>query len=242
MTRSGSNPNNNTSLSEVKLWIESSEAKILSSLKVDLTKISSMLESLSKRVEDVELRNAALQERCSTLEKDNSTLSTELSKVRAFSINLGPQILEESVKESENRSRRLRNIVVQGVSESPTGSLEERKRWDLERLEDILREMQISDCVVSDARRIGRGRSDGSRLLLVRLGDVDCRMKILAKSKCLKNSQSMSRVFIKPDLTPMQQTQEKRLRDELKERNANGEDVVIFRGCVRARSEIRNFH
>lgn len=240
-TRSSSNPSNSNFLSEVKLWIESSEAKIVSTLRDDLTKISGLLESLSKRVEDVELKNAALESRCATLEKNNSFLSAELSKLRSFSTSLGSEILEESVRESQNRIRRLQNVVVQGVPEAPTGSLEERKCRDLEQFEGVLREMEISDYVISDVRRVGRKRSDGSRLMLVRMGNVDCKMRILNKSKCLKNSQSMNRVFIKPDLTPMQQAQDKRIRDELKRRRTNGEDVTIFRGRVMERSELQNF-
>ena len=40
----------------------------------------------------------------------------------------------------------------------------------------------------------------------------------------------------------MQQAQEKKLRDELRDRRANGEDVVIFRGRIRTRSDLQNFH
>lgn len=241
-TRSASNPSNSVSLSDVKLWIERSETKILSSLGSDLSKISSLLESLSKRVEHIELRNAALEERCSELEGNNAILSSEVSRLKKLSDNLRSDILEESVSESLQRSRRLQSLVVQGVTESQTGTVEERNRHDLEQLKEIMNVLELPGSVVSHVRRVGRKRTDGTRNILARIGDVDSRMKILSKSKSLRNSTSFSRVFIKPDLTPMQQAHDKRLRDELRERRANGEDVVIFRGCVRVRSDIQNFH
>jgi len=241
-TRSSSNPNNSISLTDVKLWIESSEAKILSSLGSDLSKISGLLECLTKRVEDVELKNVKLERRCALLEGNNSVLSAELKRLRDSTENLKSEILEDAVKESINRGRRLQSLVIQGVPESLTGSLEERKRYDIGQMKRILCELELPESVVSDVRRVGRKRSDGSRLMVVRMCDYDSRMKILSKSKSLKNSHSMRQVFIKPDMTPMQQAQDKCLRDTLRERRANGEDVIIFRGEVRARSDIQNFH
>ena len=132
--------------------------------------------------------------------------------------------------------------MIQGGPESDSGSLEDRARHDAARVDELLREIGASETNISNVRRVGRKRKDGSRLLLLRVADPDGRRRILSKSKSLRNSSSMSRVFVKPDLTPMQQAQEKKLRDELRDRRANGEDVVIFRGRIRTRSDLQNFH
>lgn len=242
LTRSASNPNNAPTLSDVKSWIESSESKILSSLRSDLDHITGILESLSRRVENIEQKNVALEKRYEELVKENSKLSEELSKMRDMSTSSKLEILEESVAESQNRMSRIQNIVLQGVPESDTGSVDDRMRQDTERVNEVLREIGVSDTAISNVRRVGRKRKDGSRLLLVRVADVDGKRRILAKSKTLRNSSSMSRVFVKPDLTPMQQAHDRRLRDELRDRRAKGEDVVIFRGHIRARSDLQNFH
>ena len=131
MTRSTSNDNVN--LSNIKLLIENSEAKIVSTLKSDLSKISELLQSLTRRVEEVVTKNVCLEKRFDTLEKDNLIISTELSNLKNSCIVLKSefnQMFEASANESLNRMKRLHNLVIQGVPEIATGSLDDRIRHD----------------------------------------------------------------------------------------------------------------
>ena len=88
---------------------------------------------------------------------------------------------------------------------------------------------------------MGQRRKDGSCILIVKVADADCKRKILNRSKSLKSSASLKNVYIKPDLPTAQQMNDKRLRDELKVRRDKGEDAVIFRGNIIARSNLPNF-
>ena len=71
--------------------------------------------------------------------------------------------------------------------------------------------------------------------------DKDKKWEILRRSRCLKGSR-FDGVFIKADLTPFQQERDKQLRNDLKRRKENGEDVVLFRDGIRRRTDVRNFH
>ncbi len=240
-TRSSSNPNNSATLSDVKSWIDNAESRILSSLRSDLEGISEKLSSLSRRLEEVEARNSGLEERCQVLERKNAILSTQLSELKEMPNALKSELLEESLVESQGRMIRQQNIVIQGLQESDAGSLDDRHRHDIVSVKRVVCKLGVTDEVISDVRRVGRKRRDGARLVVVRMADIHSKRRLLANAKSLKNSPSFKHVYVKPDLTPMQQAIEKRLRDELRERRTKGENVVIFRGSVRSRSDLQNF-
>ena len=185
MTRSSSNPNNSLNLSDVKNWIESSESKILSSLKSDICKITNMLESLSQRVDGIESKNSHLERRCEALEKENSDLKEEITNL---STSLKSEVFEAAVTESDNRMRRLHNIVIQGLPELVTGTLDERKSHDTEQVRRVVQEMGVLDSVIADVRRVGRKRKDGARLVVFKVTNIDSKREIFSKSRALRNS------------------------------------------------------
>ena len=151
-----------------------------------MDKITGILESLSRRVENIEQKNLALERRYEELVKKNSKISEELTRMSDNSAILKYQILEAAVAESQNQLSRLHNIVIQGVPESDSGSLEDRARHDAARVDELLREIGASETNISNVRRVGRKRKDGSRLLLLRVADPDGRRRILSKSKSLR--------------------------------------------------------
>ena len=57
-------------------------------------------------------------------------------------------------------------------------------------------------------------------------------IKSASRLSKLPGAHEFRKVFIKPDLTPLQQSQEKALRFELKRRRDAGEDVILRRGKI----------
>ena len=71
------------------------------------------------------------------------------------------------------------------------------------------------------------------RLLLVELGDVSTKRIILKQATKLRKSSTWSNIYISPDLTPKERSQNKLLRDELKtQRSAGEKDIYIKRGKI----------
>ena len=152
------------------------------------------------------------------------------------------------VSEFQNRLSRSENIIIQGVPEAISGTLLERKSHDEALVNKIFCEIGVvpHDCQASttctvDFHRIGKKRKDGSRLLKVKVKTREKKVEILRKAKSLRTSDSFKQVFIRPDLTPMQLEEDKRLRREVRERKLRGEDVLIVKGRVILRSDLQNF-
>ena len=88
----------------------------------------------------------------------------------------------------------------------------------------------ILDCRVDskvEIRRIGKVLKDKPRLLRVKFSDNISRDAVLRRSKYLRNSKYKD-VYINKDLTPLQQTEQHALREELRRRRSRNEDVVIY--------------
>ena len=74
--------------------------------------------------------------------------------------------------------------------------------------------------------------SSKPRLLLVELEDVSSKRNILKQATKLRKSSTWPNIYVAPDLTPKEHSQNKLLRDELK---STGEDLNIKRGKIVSR-------
>ena len=120
--------------------------------------------------------------------------------------------------------------------------MEERRGYDEGAVKSILEEIDADDYSYEKCYRIGQPKSNGIRLLRVIGFDEDDRNKILRKVKSLRDNESFRGFYVNPDLTPIQQREAKKMRDQLKERRKNSEEVVIYRGKITIKSEIKNFN
>ena len=62
--------------------------------------------------------------------------------------------------------------------------------------------------------------------------DAANKFEILRNSKCLRDSDEFKGIYINPDQTQLQRMEAYNLRQELKQRRAAGEDVLIRRGEI----------
>lgn len=217
--RSDSNPSNTITLKDIKTLIDNSKTEILSFLKKEVDGITGILHGLVNRVEEIERVNRHLHDRCAKLEEKQESIISEI----------------------EDRQRRQSNLVISGLSEKQSGNNDERKAHDDKHVCNLLRELDVSKDAVRTSYRIGKPQSNRSRLLRMVCYDKDQKMEILRKARKLNDSDNFKKTYINPDLTPLQQLQQKELRKELKRRRDANERVMIRHGKI-VQLERQDFH
>lgn len=225
---------NNNNFEEIKKLIAESRDSVIAAFKKDLNDVKDTLTSFHTRV-------TAVEDEVNKLQFSHANLANEINAMKNNTKKLKREIREECLEEFENRLQRLHNVVLIGLPEKESGTRDDRIEYDESRVNEVLKEIGIRDVRVSECRRIGKKRENGSRLLKIKINDINKKKEILSKSKTLKTSQCFKKVFIHHDLTPMQQEEQRKLREELAKRRGDGEDVVIFRGKVRNKTESQNF-
>ena len=95
---------------------------------------------------------------------------------------------------------------------------------------------------IRDIRRIGKDIGRGRKMIKLELSSEEVKQSVLRKARSLRHNPKYKSVFINPDRTPLQQKEFKLLREELRVRKENGEDVVIFKNKVTKRDYLPSFH
>ena len=136
------------------------------------------------------------------------------------------------------RQSRQSYLIVSGLPEETSGSLEYRNEKDSDKLKSLLAALNHNESAVLSNRRIG-SRLDNSkpRLLRIQCSNREIKESILHKSKDLRKNDSFKNIYINPDLTKMERLKNKALREELRLRKNSGEDVLIHRGKVISKQE-----
>ena len=223
-TRSNSNPSNNVTLSDIKSLIQNSKNEILDSFRNEMQGITTVLNALMNRVDELESKNVHLEQKCKLLEEKSADFTTSV------------------LNEIEDRNRRKMNLIISGLPEHLDGSAELRRTADVAEVDALLR--KLSDGVgvrFSHVRRIGSIASGKSRPICVMLSNETERRNFLSRAKQLRAMPNYRNVYINPDLTPSQREENIRLRLDLKAHRKRGDDVVIRNGKVVMRHKSENF-
>ncbi len=134
-------------------------------------------------------------------------------------------------------------MVVSGLPEKNEGDVDEHKRWDEAQVENLLQSLcQMNMDAITGLHRIGKVDSAKPRLLKFICRDNESKRILLRKGKDLRRISEYKHVFVNPDLTPIQQEEAKRLRQDFRTRRERGEDVVISNGRIIPRNGTQNFH
>ena len=143
------------------------------------------------------------------------------------------------VDEVHQVSLRKNNLIIRGLGEREDGSLQERETHDRNEIAQLTTALGVTDLKVSEVIRLGHSQSKKPRPLKIKCVDYNAKQKLLFNSKQLRSHEKFLRTFINPDLTKMQQSWNRKLRTELKQRRDNGEDVVIRSGNVVPRTNLQ---
>jgi hypothetical protein len=139
---------------------------------------------------------------------------------------------EDILRETQDRYRRRKHLIVAGLPESPSGSIDDRKMYDNKKIIAIMSEIGLPDFKPKEIMRIGKFGSQRPRLLRIKCKNVETKMSILRLAKNLRKSADFPNIYINPDLTRTQREKDKILWTELKARRQAGETVIIRRGRI----------
>ncbi len=221
-------------LDDIIKLINESRDLILKSMKDEIQSLNIKIGSFDSRIQSIETSLANFQ-------TQYSQMANKITNIRHDFDNFKIQVFDDCANEIQQRTIRMNNAILFGVFEKEDGSVVDRKKWDEDQVRSVMMDVGVKDVNFSDVRRLGKKNGNRVRPLRVVIGDAEKRREFLRSSRRLRHSASNRRVFVKEDLTPLQQKRARLLQEELKTRRSNGEDVVIFREKVCLRKDIENF-
>jgi hypothetical protein len=131
------------------------------------------------------------------------------------------------VVEEMEREKRRNNLVLMGVPEE--GENGEGREIVKDIISGLMPGVQVNFELVG---RIGK-KGVGTRPVRIKVDDQSHRRKLLARAKDLKDKEGLDKIYIVPDLTRVQQMEDKKLREEVRRLRAAGErGVKIEKGAV----------
>ena len=218
-TRSNSNTQISFTLNDIKTLINDAKEEIMCSFTEKINNLSDSINSIITKVSN-------LEERCSLLEDKLQVHESKcLNNVSLVS------------DEVERRFQRRTNIIISGLEAKMSGSLEERKDDDGKKCFHLLSRLGVSsEDSIMQINRIGR--PEKIPMLKVTLDTYQTKQTVIRKAKELRTD--FPNVYVNPDRTPMQQFQQRELRQELRRRRDNGEDVIIKGNSVVSRDSTAN--
>ncbi len=135
--------------------------------------------------------------------------------------------LTDAMKEMEDRERRKNNLVIHNISESTATEAEARKSYDEDFVKKLFKEhlkvdvkLKLDNNQQPMIRRLGKKTDGKSRSMKVTLLPDEV-PKVLknAKKLSLSTDETIKKIVVKPDLTPMQRDEEQKLVKEKNEKN-----------------------
>ena len=139
-----------------------------------------------------------------------------------------------AISEEKDRDKRKLNVILHNVSEPTSDDGNSRKKEDIEQVSSIFQKTLALSVKVTNAVRLGK-RSDKSRLLKVTVDSEHSKAIILRNCTKLRGKdvpQSLSKVFITPDMTIKERENNKALRSQLAEMNKDGRKYRIKNGKI----------
>ncbi|KOB70198.1 Uncharacterized protein OBRU01_15813 [Operophtera brumata] len=166
--------------------------------------------------------NINSEQKIKTIEDDIQTLKT-ISVINQPSATL---YYDNMISEIYERSQRERNIIIIGVNEIKATNSEERRNYDTNEVNKVLKSI-VSDCIQpKKVFRLGK-YIDGKPRPIKACFETSEIAKLILRNKSMLNKELTS-AKIYSDETPLQKKTMQHLRDELKCRTEAGEkDLTI---------------
>ena len=125
-----------------------------------------------------------------------------------------PAAIERAVRDMAESEERSKNVLIFGLDEQDSESIEER----VAEIFEAVNEKPRPDTVT----RVGNKTTDNNRPVIVKFSSASIAMGILRKSQTLRSTEKFKKVFVSPDRSILQRNKHRQLVTELKRRA--GED------------------
>lgn len=197
---------------------------VILSLRQDMVEIRTSVAKLNTRMDSFERSFTSLIQTQKNQQNEIEALKKSLHEMSTVKM--------EAIQEMEAREQRRLSLVISGICERTDGNVDERNKSDRESVTTLLDAIGVINPSFHDVRRIGKVQYNRSRLIRITCSNTEEKNVILRNAKKLRSVTCFKKVFINSDLTPMQQKMHKELRDELKRRKNEGENVRIRHGEI----------
>ena len=176
------------------------------------------------------------------VQKQNRIILDMLKNERRLEEKIKTQV-EEVINDQKEKEEKKNNLILFNIPEGNGEDAQADNKKDTEQVKDVLNfvcpdvNLKEIDCTM----RLGQKRDDikRPRPVKVTLVNTEAKGKILKNAKKLKNHESFSKVGIASDKTKKEMQEYRALKEKLDERKKANEDVVIFRGQVVLRDDIK---
>lgn len=169
-------------------------------------------------------------------------LQKEVSDLRVQIESQSSCLEKEFLHDMRDSELRKNNIMIFGLKESDSPTFEQNKKDDLNLIQKLASELNITGFDMSDCVRLGK-RGEKPRPVKVTCRVSSQRSDILRNApriRHLSTALGFQRTYVKPDLSPKEQEANKLLRRELAVRREAGDNVMIKRGKIVARQPVQS--
>ncbi len=181
--------------------------------KADTTLVTSVSADLAKLEERVRRLESSNPPAAAATPQNKNTLSTQIN---------------DALTEEKDKERRKLNITIGGIPESTAASATDKRSEDSLTVKNVLKNIGVDVTPVS-TQRVGKTNNDKPRILLVKLPTTKDKGQALKSAYKLGEKAETKNYSIRPDLTPRQQEQMRRLREELKRKKSTVPDPDNWR-------------
>lgn len=213
---------------------------VVTNKKIEET-VQRYLEGITERLDGVEMEmdRKADKDMVNSLEDRVNLLEAKLDQKTKQMAEPQENVTRTSIEEIEQRARRRDNIILFGIDEAEeTEDPEDRREHDLHAIEEVLAAIDI-EANLEKPIRLGK-KGEKPRPIRVKVPNPEQRKTILRKTiELAKVDKLAKKVFIKRDMTPMEQEDLRKLveerdrkRKEAKEKGEEGILWTIWRGKV----------
>ena len=136
---------------------------------------------------------------------------------------------EEEIKLQEKKKN---NLIFFKFPEETFDTHDELMINDFNKLKEACQPIELKEKDISQLFRVGKKENGKTRPILVTFKEEELRMKILKKSRDMEittEDGELIKVSVSTDKTPKQRETERKLRQEIAERKANGETDLVIR-------------
>ena len=140
--------------------------------------------------------------------------------------------IQQDREEQEEQNKPRNCVIIHGLKEPSGGNTDEKKKAELDGVEELLHQIKCDNVSVNTCFRLGKMSADPLnqlRPMKLTLVSEAHKQQVLQSAKNLKTmSNELVKIFIHEDLTPKQRERRQLLVKELKERKEKGEQNLII--------------
>lgn len=230
-------------LDSIRTIVEESKVEVLQSIQSvrdEFLQLRNELRNLDVRMQGLETSLNEFRNVQDSHREEIFELKSAIESAKDIQNDVNPKSL---LQEVEDREKRRKNVIINGLPEKTDGTVKERQEFDINCVKEMFQHLGLNHLNTATTHRFGKIKKDKVRPVKVRFRDTFSKEELLRKSKDLSRSIKFRNAFVSRDLTQSQQQQQYQLRQELRRQRDAGLDVVIYNGQVLPRNSInKNFH